>query len=251
MPAAAQVSVEVSPLRVEVDALPGSTTTQAVTLRNYGKAPVRVRARLTDWDLTRDGTPQFEASVQDGPFSATSWVRVAPPEVTIEPGAEALVRFSLTVPKEVEAGGYRSGILFDFGPPESDLRARASVTFRGRVATLIYVHVGTVPGAAELMDVSVREVAAETHVVALVRNSSRRSLRTRGTLVLLQGEGQPVRQLTVPDVPVLPESEREVSIPLSGRDASPLPTGDYKVELKIDLGLPALLVGETQLKVSH
>ncbi len=60
--AAAQVSVEVSPLRVELQAGPGSTTTQPVTLTNYGKETVRVRARLTDWDLTRDGTPQFEGA---------------------------------------------------------------------------------------------------------------------------------------------------------------------------------------------
>jgi P pilus assembly chaperone PapD len=99
--AAAQISVEVSPLRVELTAGPGSTSTQPIVLTNAGKDPVRVRARLTDWDLSRDGAPQFEGAVPDGPFSATSWMRLAPPEIVIEPGKEAVVRFSLAVPAGV------------------------------------------------------------------------------------------------------------------------------------------------------
>ncbi len=94
IPVSAQVSVEVSPLRVELQAGPGSTTTQPVTLTNHGKEAVRLRATLTDWDLTRDGTPQFEGSEVGGRYSATSWLRIAPPEQVIEPGASATVRFS-------------------------------------------------------------------------------------------------------------------------------------------------------------
>ena len=113
-PVAAQVSVEVSPLRVELQAGPGSSTTQPITLTNYGKEAVRVRARLTDWDLTRDGTPQFEGAEVAGRYSATAWLRVAPPEQVLEPGASATVRFNATVPDSVEPGGYRTGILFEF-----------------------------------------------------------------------------------------------------------------------------------------
>ncbi|HEU4935547.1 MAG TPA: hypothetical protein VFT39_03770 [Vicinamibacterales bacterium] len=78
--ASAQMSVEVSPLRVELTAGPGSSTTQAITVANAGSEPVRVRAIATDWDLSRDGAPQFEGVAEGGPYSATSWIRVAPPE---------------------------------------------------------------------------------------------------------------------------------------------------------------------------
>lgn len=249
-PAAAQVSVEVSPLRVEMNAGPGGASTQAITLRNDASQPVRVRATLTDWDLSRDGTPQFDGADRAGRFSATSWVRVAPPEQVIEPGATATVRFSLTVPQEVASGGYRTSILFDFGPGDGDLAPRArAVSFRGRVATMLYVNVGEPLASAELMDVSIRAQEGETQVIALLKNSGRRSLRTKGTLVVTSSNGQPVREVDLPDVPVLPESEREVAIPVGGREKGPLAAGDYRIELKIDLGLPALIVGETQLKI--
>jgi hypothetical protein len=251
-PAAAQVSVEVSPLRVEVEAGPGSTTTQGITLRNYGKQPVRVRATLTDWDLSRDGTPQFEGTEQNGRFSATSWVRLAPPELVIDAEAEATVRFSLTAPADAVPGGYRTSVLFDFGPADRDPLARTrAVAFKGRVATMLYVNIGKPAGSAELLDVAVRALGGDTHVVALLRNSGRRSLRTKGTLVVLNGAGQPVREVPLPDVPVLPESEREVAIPVAGRESGLLPDGDYRLELKMDLGLPALLIGEASLKVAR
>jgi hypothetical protein len=250
LPAVAQISVEVSPLRVELAAGPGSATTQGITVVNAGKAPVRVRATVTDWDLSRDGTPQFESAVPDGPYSATSWTRVAPPEQVIEPGSEAIVRFAMTVPASVEPGGYRTGVLFEFGPGTSDPAARGrEVMFKSRIATLIYVNIGQPPLAAELTDLRVRN-APLLQVVAALKNTSRRSVRTRGSLVLYDDAGRNVRELPVPDVPLLPESEREVAITLADQE-KPLTVepGDYRVEVRIDVGLPALLVGETTLKV--
>ncbi len=98
-PAAAQVSIEASPLRVEVQALPGGSNTQSVTLTNVGNQPVRVRASLADWYLSRDGSPQFEEPGPARAFTASGWVRFAPPEFIIEGGRQATVRFTLTVPQ--------------------------------------------------------------------------------------------------------------------------------------------------------
>ncbi len=249
--ASAQISVEVSPLRVELTAGPGSTTTQAITVANAGTEAVRVRAIATDWDLSRDGAPQFEGAVEGGPYSATSWIRVAPPEQVIDPGKDATVRFSLSVPATIQPGGYRTGVLFEFGSAAVNAVGRGrQVMFKSRIATLIYVSVGQPTMAAELTDLSVRTLGKQTQVVATVKNSSRRYVRTRGSLVLLDQSGRSVREFTVPDVPLLPESEREVSITvIDPEKPAPIEPGDYKVEVRMDVGLPALLVGETTLKV--
>ena len=207
---AAQVSVEVSPLRVELQAGPGSSTTQPITLTNYGKEAVRVRARLTDWDLTRDGTPQFEGSQVGGPYSATAWLRVAPPEQVLEPalGDRAIQRDATGV---VEPGGYRTGILFEFEATSGPiLSARREVAFKSRIATLIYVNAGAPPAVTELVDVRVRPTSDGLDMVATVKNSGRKTVRTKGTLVLFDAAGAVAREAAVPDVPLLPESEREV-----------------------------------------
>jgi P pilus assembly chaperone PapD len=250
-PAWAQVSVEVSPLRVELQAAPGSSTTQAVTLTNAGKDAVRVRATLSDWDLSRDGAPQFEGAVKNSPYSATAWVRIAPPEQVLEAGQEGTVRFTLAVPPDVQPAGYRTGILFEFGPASGDPVARArSVQFRSRIATLIYVNIGQPPAAIELTDLQLKAASAQTQVIATLKNSGKRTIRTKGTLTVFDKGGATVREVPLPDVPVLPESERDVSVSVGEAGKTALPPGEYRVEIKIDAGLPALIVGETTLKVA-
>jgi hypothetical protein len=241
----------VSPLRVELAAGPGSTTTQGITLNNAGKDAVRVRATLTDWDLSRDGAPQFEGAVENGPFSATSWLRIAPPEQIIEAGKTALVRFSMTVPAGMQPGGYRTGVLFEFGPATGDPVARArEVMIKSRIATLIYINIGEPGMVAELTDLRTRSAGPQLQAVATVRNTSRRSARTKGSLLIYDGTGRMVREVPIPDVPLLPESEREVSMNVGDPEIhAALAAGEYRLELRMDVGLPALLVGETSLKV--
>ena len=253
-PAAAQVSVEVSPLRVELQTTSGGTTTQPITITNFGNAPIRVRAAITDWDLSRDGTPQFEGVEAGGRHSASEWVRLAPPEQVIEPARSATVRFSITVPTEVAPAGYRTSVLFQFDPVSADPAGRSrEVTFKSRVATLIYIHIGTPPVKAELTDLEIRNANGGVQIVAVLRNTGRRSVRTRGSLVLHDESGALAREVPVPDVPLLPESERELAIPVMGGEGAgpPLTPGTYRVEVRLDLGLPALLVGETVLKVER
>ena len=234
-PAAAQTSVEVSPLRVELKVAPGAASTQAITLTNTGKEPVRVRATLTDWDLSREGAPQFEGVAEGGRYSAKDWLRIAPPEFVIEPTKDAIVRFSLAVPQGIDPAGYRAGVLFEFGPAGGDPVTRArSVQLKSRIATLIYVNVGDPPAAVDLTDLLYRTSGGETRVIAVLKNSSRRTIRTKGTVVVYDTRGTVVREVPVPDAPVLPESEREVPISLALNDQPALPPGEYRVEVKID-----------------
>jgi len=249
--AGAQSSVEVSPLRVELKAAPGGTTTQAVTVSNTGRDAIRVRAVISDWHLSRDGSPQF-VEAADSRYSATRWVRVAPPEIVIDAGKESIVRFTLSVPADAAPAGYRTGILFEFspasGPPVPQAR---EVQVRSRIATLIYANVGEPPANVELIDLQPRIVAGQPpQIVAVLKNSGKRTVRTRGTLTLYDKTGAVVSQTVVPDVPLLPEAEREVVTQAINPDKPKPPPGEYRVEIKIDAGMPALIVGETTIKVS-
>jgi len=250
-PTAAQSSIEVSPLRVELKAAPGAATTQAITLTNTGTTPIRVRATISDWHLSRDGAPQF-VEATDPKYSASGWMRVAPPEQVIDPGKDATVRFTLTVPADATPAGYRSSVLFEFAPANQPPVSRGrEVQVRSRIATLVYANVGEPPATVDLVDLAPRIVKDQPiQIVAVLKNTGRRSVRTRGTLTLYDKSGAVISQTVVPDVPVLPESEREVAIPALDPNKPAPPAGEYRVEVKIDVGLPALLVGETTVKVS-
>jgi P pilus assembly chaperone PapD len=178
-------------------------------------------------------------------------VRVAPPEQVIAPGQQGTVRFTTTVPAGTTDGGYRSAILFEFGPPGGDPIARGrDVQFRSRVATTLYVTVGQPAPKVELTNLTARAVAGRPpEIVATLQNSSRANVRTKGVLTVYDKAGTVVRQIDVPNAPVLPESERDLAIPTAGEREQPLAPGEYRVEVKIDVGLRELLVGETVLKV--
>jgi fimbrial chaperone protein len=250
-PAAAQTSVEVTPLRFELKATPGGATTQSIAVSNSGKDAVRVRATISDWHLSLDGSPQF-VEATDPKYSASAWMRVAPPEIVVDAGKEATVRFTLTVPAGVPPAGYRTSVLFEFSPVNaSPIPKPREVTFRSRIATLIYANVGDAPAAVELTDLRTRVRPDQpTQIVAMMKNTGARTVRTRGTLTLYDKTNAVIAQTVVPDVPLLPESEREVAIPAFNPGQPKPPPGEYRVEIRIDVGLPALIVGETTLKVS-
>ena len=250
-PAAAQTSVAVTPLRLELKAAAGGATTQSITVSNTGKEPVRVRATISDWHLSLDGSPQF-VDATDPKYSASAWMRVAPPEIVVDAGKEATVRFTMTVPAVVSPAGYRTSVLFEFSPATaSPIPTPREVVFRSRIATLIYANVGEAPAAVELTDLRTRVRPDQpTQIIAMMKNTGARTVRTRGTLTLYDKTNAVIGQTVVPDVPLLPESEREVAIPAFNPDKPKPPPGEYRVEIKIDVGLPALIVGETTLKVS-
>lgn len=250
-PALAQRAIEASPLRVEIQVNPGGTHTQAVTITNPGIARARIRTTLADWHLTKDGAPQFETPLAGRPYAAASWVRFAPPEFTLEPSQKGIVRFTVNVPADAQPGGYRTGLLFELVPEtEEKTSGSRQVIIRTRMATLIYINVGQPPPSIDMTNLEVRGTAEQTQIVAVLKNSSRRTVRTKGTLIVSDSTGLAVAQVIVPDVPVLPESERELGI-RAAEAMKPLPAGDYKVELKLDLGMPALVVGETTLRVTR
>jgi P pilus assembly chaperone PapD len=252
-PARAQAlfSVEVTPLRVELKLNAGATHTQAVTLKNDSKQPARIRARVDDWYLSKDGTPQFKAADPADPYSAAAWLRLNPPEQLVAAGATAVVRFTTSVPAGTKEGGYRCAVMFEFDPPDANAASKGrDVTFRGRVATLLYATVGSPKPAVDLTDLQIRALKGQAPtIVATLKNSGRVHVRTNGSVVISSAAGQVVRQGPLPNVPVLPESERDVTIPTAGERDPPLPPGTYRVEVKFDLGLPALVVGETTMEI--
>jgi len=251
--AGAQVSVEVSPLRVELTGAPGESHTQAITLTNQGAAPVRIRATIDDWYLSKDGTPQFEPAPPGTWSSAAGWIRLAPPEQVLEPGRQGVVRFTLAVPPGTEPAGYRAAVMFEFADPAADPAARGrQVTFRSRVATVVYATVGQPPIAVDLTNLVVRaEEGKPPQIVATLHNTGRVHVRTKGFLTIYDQSGTVVRQVDLPSAPVLPESERDVAIPTGGEKDPPLAPGTYRVEVKIDVGMRALLVGETVLTIAR
>jgi hypothetical protein len=177
---------------------------------------------------------------------------VNPVEVVAEPGIDTAIRFTLSTPPDAPPGGYRSAILFEFLPATATPEQMArGVAFRSRIATIIYVTVGVTAPAAELLDLQPQlQAGRPPAVVATLRNTGRVHVRTRGHAVVYDRDRHVVRRLSLPDVPVLPDGTRDVVVPLIDQaQPDPLAPGQYRVEVRIDIGMPELLVGETTITI--
>ena len=75
--ATADISLDVTPMRVQLHVMPGAEFTDAVEITNVGDEPVRIQAELEDWFLDEVGTPLYQ-NAGSLETTASFWVEIAP-----------------------------------------------------------------------------------------------------------------------------------------------------------------------------
>jgi hypothetical protein len=244
-PAYADLSIDVSPLRLHVHARPGDEYTDAVRVVNSGKEPVRLRAYVEDWYLDEVGTPIFRpAGTLDG--TASLWVEAAPADLLIRPGETEFVRYTIRIPEDAREGGYHGSLLLESLPLNRAEQHTRMMFIQGRIACMLYVTVGD-PQRSAVITALVPTERNGKHLVRLqVENTGADFIRLAGNLDFVEEEailGEPLR---LPDVPVLPGASRWVELEI--------PADQYRAEalarVTIDLEGIGQLVGECPLSTA-
>jgi len=241
-PAFADLSIDVSPLRLHVHAKPGDEYTDAVRVVNSGEEPVRLRAYVEDWYLDEVGTPVFRpAGTLQG--TASLWVDAAPSDLLIGPGETEFVRYTIRIPEDVVEGGYHGSLLLESLPLNRAEQHTRQMFIQGRIACMLYVTVGD-PARSAAITALVPTERNGKHLVRLqVENTGQDFIRLAGNLNCMEAEevlGEPLR---LPDVPVLPGAKRWVELEI--------PADQYRAEAlaRVTVELEGIgdLVGECPL----
>ncbi len=138
----ASAGIVVSPLKQEVTVKPGRAETFYVSLSNVARtaadAPQQVRVEVMDYIVTEDGTLIFRApgTVEQ---SASKWITVARPEVTVVPGRGQKIAFEVAAPFNA-AGEYYAALMFTLAGAREP---RGGIGVHYRIASGVFV---TVPG---------------------------------------------------------------------------------------------------------
>jgi hypothetical protein len=242
VPAAADISLDVSPLRLELDVEPGTEVTDAIEVTNLGDAPVRLKAYLQDWYLDEVGTPIFQ-TVGHQAHTASPWVGAAPNDFLLDPGESETVRFTVSVPTAARTGGYHASIMLETNPVQTLAPEERGVVIRGRVATILYVTVGD-----PATDVRIRDMARLTRedgteaVTLRLENAGGAFFRLAGALEMVGEDKDLLQSVELPDVPVLPGATRTVTIDL------PEGVGDaFLARARIDVENAGVLLGECRM----
>lgn len=241
--ARADLSIDVSPVRFELQAEPGAEYTNAVQVQNNGTEPVRLRAYVEDWHLDQEGTPLFEPAGTTL-ASASAWLGFAPSDFLVEPGQTQVVRFTVLVPPRAVAHGYRAALLLESVPLNRAKPTGRLMQVRGRVACMLYITVGHPTLSAEITSLSVVARGDRPCLRMRVHNTGDAHFRLAGDVTCLLGESALGAPGKLPDVPVLPGTSRWVDIEIPEGGFAP----EALARVTIDLADFGRLIGECMLE---
>lgn len=240
--AASAADLGVSPPRLEVVVQPGQTVTVPVVVLTEAAVEQQIQIDIGDWEIGPEGSVVL---LPPGSLaaSASPWLEPEATAFVLEPRSQREFRLAVTVPADGSADGtHQTMVFFTVVPPPSDNPGVGVVTTT-RIGVAVYVTVaGTERPAAELLDFYQRDEASVSLVVA---NDGNTVLRLGGGVELRDESGSVATVLAVPDVPVLRESERELTLPLPAE----LPSGFYVALALVEDSRGGLHVGELPLEI--
>ena len=238
-PSSADISVDVSPAKYELQTQPGKQETFPITVRNTSDSPVHIVASLSDYVLGPTGNYAFGPPGKS-PFSLSKTITINPREFDLEPGSFTQVRFSVEVPSNA-AGEYSNLVFFTTRPP----RKGVGLSIVERIASKIYVMIPeSTRIGGEIDDVKAQSLGDGQHYLVDFHNTGNAHVYLSGRVEIKQG-GVVVDRVAFPQGMLVERSGKRL-IDAVGKKLSP---GSYSVVALVDYGGPNLVAGQANITV--
>jgi hypothetical protein len=223
IPTAATVSLGVAPSLLELNAKPGATGTQTLTVSNQGDTAV---------DVTTAVSPLRTAADAE---SAVSWLSVDPATFHVEPGQNQKVTVTITVPEGLASGGYYAAVTITTGATKSN-GGGAGIAGQLGVPFLIEIDgKGKISRKASVERFApVLEADGRIGFRALVKSTGNTYVVAKGAIQVDQADGKKLGSLEFPETTaILPNTEQL----LTSQGSLPLQIGaSYTSQAQIDFG---------------
>ncbi len=170
-----------------LDADPGDTITQTILVHNERPYPVEAHIEGVD-AFTRDATGAGYGTPGKAPVGTGTWIVVSTPVLTLQPGEELPVSFTVHVPESATPGQYLAG-MSAFVPLEASSTttvpvpenvADVRITLQGQRVIAVQVNVPG-PAAAKLAVAGVRPVATPDGLALLLAMENEGNAFAKGT----------------------------------------------------------------------
>jgi P pilus assembly chaperone PapD len=231
MPAAAQLKMLISPIRVEYQVPAGGSETNVIQVRNEGTTPARLKVYVEDWTMDRKGTITYSRPGTN-PNSCAAWVQVNPTDFRLAPGTRE-VRYTLTIPPGAKPGSYWSAILFEAMPVQEVKPVGKKMGVHPRIGVVVYETLGSPAIKVNFQDFKMATKTKEpVFILTLANDGAAYSRLKKSFITVKNSQGIEAARLEVPDIPLLPGTTREVEIKLN----KALPKGEYLAQAVLDVG---------------
>jgi hypothetical protein len=231
---------------IKITARPGQVATRQFRLTLDGdQRPTQFKARVEDWWRSVDGKQSFYAAAGTLQRSCGEWVTINPVESTVQPGDTLTIRLTVSMPVEVQSGGFWCALTVDEVPDPLEAAGEdVGVKFVASVSTGIFVYVEPVERHAAIVGIQLLE--GETRVQ--VRNDGNSPLAIEGRVEFFRPEAStPVAQAELGRRTVLTEPSREGILTAKLPAADVLPPGRYRVRAVLDFGADHYIGAEREI----
>jgi len=239
----AQTAVAIDPPAAIYKAEPGQEITASILVANPGSQAARVRVSLGDWMYQPDGQPVY---LDPGslPESASPWITFSPAEFLLAGHEKKIVRYTIKVPNQAEAGTHWS-VLFLQGEDPNVQPGANIATFKLRVAHTIYVNVPPVNWDGEILGIAAVPPDKPDKPVAIAiqyANTGNGAYAVTGKLEVRSASGEVVGSAEIERTVVLPGATRVLLANFYG----PINKGDYVILAVLNYGSETVdIAGQT------
>lgn len=243
--AAAQVTV-LSGTLDERAAAPGERYTGTVRLRNTSAQPQQARVSQTDYRFLADGRTFYDPAGSTARSNA-GWITFTPASLTLAPGEEATVAYTVAVPAGgAVRGTYWSVLMVETVRPEAagSRAGRLDLKPQIRYAVQVATHVGQAERRIALEGAHLtREGGAKAFEVDVL-NTGTQADRLELRVELFDAEGAQAARLTSTRGLVYPGTSVRQRF-----DLGSLPAGTYRALLVVDTGSDDVFGAEYTLRL--
>jgi hypothetical protein len=217
------------PMRADWTIVAGQIQTATVQIKNQGQTDVHLRARVMDFYVSADNTPQFVEESDNG-YSCRSWVVLNPVEIDVDAGSVETFRYTLKAPENlpVPARTYRCALAFESMPTLADRLQKKSFN-QVRLVTVVYATVGTPQAVPEIGTPSLSR--KDWTLSVPFSNGGETHYRLEGKVVIADEREREVQTLEMDSSPIHPGTKVDVRFPLQK-----LAPGNYVMTLQVRLG---------------
>ena len=221
---------------IRISAKPGQVLTTSHRLGLDEADPrTHFKVDVQDWWRSEDGRQSFYAPAGSISRSCGHWVSANPMEATVAGGEALNIRLTVSVPQDVQPGGYWCALSVDEMPdPLAVMPDGVGVKFLASVSTGVYVYIDPVERGADVLAIDVDDSRA----TARIENTGNTPTAVEGRFEFVRpGETTPVAVVALPRNMLLTEPVRTAAFSVPLPDVATLPSGPYSVRLILDIGL--------------
>lgn len=216
--------IQITPSRFELLVEPRGKNVQAMKISNMYNEDLKLVVTTHDWDMSEEGNLILH-DPGTTEKSASSWIRFNPKKFTVAPGKSQFIRFSVSVPPNVEPGEYRTSLVM---VTEDKYEMEEGFYLKPTFAILVYVNVPEINRSGEVTDVKV--TMSEDGLYFLegqIQSTGNAHLRLTGEYILKDSQGKEVKNEQIGKKLILPDRVDPFKINLGNT----LESGTYNVKL--------------------